>query len=113
MDTIKGVGIDIIEIERLRSILKKGNNHFLKKTFTAAERKYCLSYADAAPHFAGTFAGKEAASKALGPEKFPVVSLEIRRNRSGKPEVWRHNKKIEVYLSISHTDSIAISIALR
>jgi len=113
MTVIKGVGVDIIEIERFRSVLKKRNDHFIKKTFSAAERKYCYSYIDAAPHFAGTFAGKEAASKALGPEKFPMLSLEIRRSRNGKPEVWRRNKKVAVHLSISHTDQIAISIALR
>ncbi|MDP3645522.1 MAG: holo-ACP synthase [bacterium] len=113
MTAIKGVGIDIIEIERFRSVLKKKNDHFFKKMFSNAEREYCLSYADPAPHFAGTFAGKEAASKALGPEKFPVLSLEIRRSRNGKPEVWRRNKKIAVHLSISHTDHIAISMALR
>ena len=62
---ISGIGIDIIEISRFRLVVRKGKNRFLENTFSEAERTYCFSYRDPAPHFAGTFAAKEAVEKAL------------------------------------------------
>lgn len=112
MTVIKGVGIDIIEIERFRSVLKKRNDHFFKKMFSDAERKYCFSYADPAPHFAGTFAGKEAASKALG-GKYHISMLEVRRSKSGKPEIWKNGKRLpKLPISISHADAHAVAVCI-
>ena len=58
------VGVDIIEIERVRSAL--GRPSFRERCFTEAERTYCDSRTDPAQSYAARFAGKEAVGKALG-----------------------------------------------
>jgi holo-[acyl-carrier protein] synthase len=58
------VGIDVIEIERVRRAL--GRRGFRDRCFTEAEQAYCDSRADPAQSYAARFAGKEAVGKALG-----------------------------------------------
>lgn len=58
------VGVDIIEIERIRSALSRDG--FRERCFTPAEREYCDSRANPAESYAARFAGKEAVGKALG-----------------------------------------------
>jgi holo-[acyl-carrier protein] synthase len=58
------VGVDIIEIERVRRALTRAG--FRERCFTEAERAYCDSRPDPAPSYAARFAGKEAVGKALG-----------------------------------------------
>jgi holo-[acyl-carrier protein] synthase len=58
------VGVDMIEIERIRKALERPR--FRERCFTKAEREYCDSRADPAPSYAARFAGKEAVGKALG-----------------------------------------------
>ena len=110
---IFGIGIDSIEIRRLRTILRKKEDRFILNTFTKIEREYCFSYRDAAPHFAGTFAAKEAVQKAADDPR-PLQKIEIRRKKNGKPEVWLNKKRSKSFLvSITHNESIASAIALR
>ena len=58
------VGVDIIEIDRIRRALSRDG--FRERCFTEAEREYCDSRADPAQSYAARFAGKEAVGKALG-----------------------------------------------
>lgn len=58
------VGVDLIEIERVRRALARPG--FRERCFTAAERQYCDSRANPAESYAARFAGKEAVGKALG-----------------------------------------------
>jgi len=58
------VGIDLIEIDRVRRALERPG--FRERCFTEAEREYCESRADPAQSYAARFAGKEAVGKALG-----------------------------------------------
>ena len=58
------VGLDVIEIGRIRRALERPG--FRERCFTAAEREYCDSKANPAQHYAARFAGKEAVGKALG-----------------------------------------------
>jgi holo-[acyl-carrier protein] synthase len=58
------VGLDVIEIERIRRALERPG--FRERCFTEAERDYCDSKANPAQHYAARFAGKEAVGKALG-----------------------------------------------
>ena len=59
------VGLDLIEIERIRAALDR-YPRFRERCFTEAERAYCDSRANPAQHYAARFAGKEAVGKALG-----------------------------------------------
>jgi len=69
-----------------------------------------FSYKDPAPHFAGTFAAKEATRKATA--KYPRFSdVEVRRTKQGKPEIWVCGKRSRSLLvSITHTKTIACAI---
>jgi holo-[acyl-carrier protein] synthase len=58
------VGVDLIEIDRVRRALERPR--FRERCFTDAERAYCDSRADPAESYAARFAGKEAVGKALG-----------------------------------------------
>lgn len=109
---LTGIGIDAVEIVRFRAAMKGGSERFFATTFSQRERKYCTAFADPSPHFAGTFAAKEAILKAVGAERVPVSAIEIRHEKSGRPVVWlkgRRNRSILV--SISHTKRIACAVA--
>jgi holo-[acyl-carrier protein] synthase len=62
---IRGIGTDIVAIGRIRDMMRRYGDHFLRKIFTDAELKYCSGKADPAIHFAGRWAAKEAFYKAL------------------------------------------------
>jgi len=63
---IVGLGLDIAEIDRIGGAIQRHGQHFLERLFTPAEIAYCQSYRHSAERFAGRFAAKEAAMKALG-----------------------------------------------
>ena len=104
------VGIDIVDVSRFAAL--PTDHPFFTKTFTQYERDYCQKYAEPGVHFAGIFAAKEAASKALGTAKFPVLLLEVRHAPSGAPEMWKEGKRVRVSISISHTASTAVAVAI-
>ena len=60
-----GIGIDIIEIDRIKNSVEKYGEHFLKKVYTQTELDYCLSKGNKYQHLAARFAAKEAVYKAL------------------------------------------------
>jgi holo-[acyl-carrier protein] synthase len=80
------IGIDLIEIERIRRALERYPD-FKARCFTEAERAYCDSRPNPAQHYAGRFAGKEAVGKALGSGVyFTWREIEIR----GRPKPGVH-----------------------
>jgi holo-[acyl-carrier protein] synthase len=117
----KGLGNDIIEIDRIRQSIERHGQHFLDRLFTQKEQDYCFKFKDPVPHFAGRFAAKEAISKALGTGFGKEVSwqdMEVLGDEKGKPEVYFSEglKKLfsnpKVLLSISHSSSHATAVAL-
>ena len=63
---ILGLGTDIVEISRVRSMIERHGNAFLERCFTDAERAYADKHRDGTTRYAGRWAAKEACSKALG-----------------------------------------------
>ena len=63
---IFGIGIDVIEVERIEEAMREFGDRFLDRIFTAEERDYCLNQKRPAIHFAARWAAKEAVSKAFG-----------------------------------------------
>ena len=105
------IGVDVVAVTRFRKLKKDAP--LLYRVFTDAERQYCNQYRDSAPHFAGLYAAKEAASKALGCERFPILSLEIRHTPTGAPVLYNRNgKRLRAAISISHERSVAVAVAL-
>lgn len=118
---IRGLGTDIIEIERIRNAFQEHGERFLERLFTQDERAYCARYNDPFPHFAGRFAAKEAIVKALGTGMRLEVTwqeIEIINDTQGKPEVFLSPRlrnqfpNIQLLLSISHCQAYATAIAI-
>ncbi|MCB1085059.1 MAG: holo-ACP synthase [Chlamydiia bacterium] len=118
---IKGVGNDIIEIDRIRKTIEKHGAHFYKKFFTEAELDYCLAHKDPALPVAGRFAAKEAIAKALGTgfgKSVSFLDLEIINDALGRPIVEcsdsfnEHFSFPQLLVSISHCNTHASAVAL-
>ena len=111
---LQGLGIDILEIKRFNSLSKNRNNRFLLNNYSKKEIDYCFSFKNPGPHLAGDFAVKEAVFKALEQSNIFLSSIEIRRNKNGKPEVWiKGHRQKSMIVSISHTAKIAAAIAIK
>ena len=110
---MSGIGVDMVEVKRFRALKRGAGERFLTNTFSDRERNYCLSFKDSAPHFAGTFAAKEAVQKALNEDSPGLSELEIRRDKSGQPQVWMRGKRARsVHVSITHIKTLACAVAV-
>lgn len=118
---IRGLGNDIIEIERVRKSIDRHGSHFLNRLFTQKEQDYCFQYKDPVPHFAGRFAAKEAIAKALGVgfgEHLSWQDIEILNDKQGKPIVSltalieQQYENPQIFLAISHCHSYANAVAI-
>lgn len=118
-----GLGCDIIETERIKNVLAKHGDRFLKRIFTEEEQAYCNSLKYPHKHYAARWAAKEAVSKAFttgigehldwtsvsvyhGSRKEPLVRLDAKGTallqEVGATHVW---------LSLSHIDTHAMAVA--
>jgi len=118
---IVSIGIDIIEVARIREVLQR-TPRFAARVFTAAERAYCDSRgAVAAEHYAARFAAKEAMLKALGTGWRGGIGwqdVEVGSRDSGAPYLILHGVVKDLFnssgatvahLSLSHTSEHAIA----
>lgn len=119
---IHDIGIDIIEIERIKNAIKD-NSRFLENIFTNDEIKYFESNGFKAESIAGNFAAKEAISKSMGTgiRKFNFKDIEVLRDELGKPIVKTYNNLeqmcidynvLEIKVSISHCKQYAVANAV-
>ena len=115
------VGVDLIEIERVRRSLERYTG-FRDRCFTAAEQSYCDSRKNPAESYAGRFAGKEAVGKALGfgvARAFAWKEIEIvgrpkpAVRLSGRMAAWAQRVGAgEVDLSMTHSRELASAVAV-
>ncbi|MBS1518896.1 MAG: holo-ACP synthase [Bacteroidetes bacterium] len=111
---VLGLGIDIIEVKRIRKIMEDYGDRFLKRILTDSEINYCMKFSKPELHLAGRFASKEAYSKSIGTgigKSFSWKDIEILNDERGKPFVV-HIKDTEYanykfQISISHTEEYA------
>lgn len=118
---IQGIGIDIVEIEKLRGAIKRGKERFIRRVFTDLEIEYCNKKGPRCQHFAVRFAAKEAFMKALGTGWQNGVKwrdIETLNDRLGKPNLNLSGKAKELaskmkikktYVSLSHSENHAIA----
>jgi len=121
---ILGIGIDIIEVERITASYQRFGERFLNRILHANEINYCLSHKVPGPFLAARFAGKEAISKAFGTgigAQLGWQDMEICRKESGEPYVVLHGggeKLLKargarmVLISLSHTQVHATAVAI-
>ena len=120
----QAIGIDIVEIKRLRRVSKKWGEDFLRKVYTERELAYANAKRFPYQHLAARFAAKEAIFKALGEVERDFVgwkNIEILNDAYGKPVVhWhgdaekvRKKRKLKnVVVSLSHTENYAVASAM-
>jgi len=108
---IFGIGIDIIEIERIKESVEKFNDKFLNKIFTEAELEYSLNKKNKYQHLAARFAAKEAIVKSFATSErkgFSWKDMEIYNEPSGMPNV-RLSGKLAKYLGDDKSLKITMS----
>ena len=117
---IIGLGLDATDIPRIAEMLERYGDRFLHRVFTDGEIAYCTRRRNPAPHFAGRFAAKEAAMKALGTGHSRGVlwkDIEVVR-RGGPPQLRLHGgaaRRAEAMrvpaslLTITHSDALALA----
>ena len=114
------VGVDLIEIERIRRALERHGDGFKERCFTEAERAYCDSKPNPPQHYAGRFAAKEAVGKALGSGGL----LHVEGDRDPRPPQARRppdraHRRLggegrcgTIELSMTHSRELAAAVAV-
>lgn len=103
---IKGIGTDLVELDRVARIHDEQGERFLERLFTDTEREDFAQWKDPTPRIAGRFAAKEAVMKALGTGWSQGVrwrDIEVIRRAGGKPEVHLHGRCKEIFESLDAT----------
>jgi holo-[acyl-carrier protein] synthase len=115
-----GVGVDIVDVDRIARAYARFGDRFLRHIYTPAETGLCRQRV---PELAARFAAKEAISKALGTGLVGVswVEMEVLADRRGKPTVHLHGRALERAqsmglaewaVSLTHSDSQAIAMVV-
>ncbi len=112
-------GIDIIEIDRVKSSIEETNNKFIERVYTKNEIQYCESKnSQKYQHYAARFAAKEAVFKAISKtleNKYDIEwkDIEIENDKNGRPMVnlkkEMSNKINNMDISISHCKNYAVA----
>jgi holo-[acyl-carrier protein] synthase len=120
MPSIIGLGMDATDIDRVADVIERHGDRFLHRVFTAQEIAYCMRRRVPAIHFAGRFAAKEAAMKALGTGHSQNVlwrDVEVIRH-GGPPQLRLHGGAEKRFvaiggrsalLTITHSDELALA----
>ena len=123
MPNIIGLGLDATEIDRIADTIEQYGDRFLRRIFSEGEIAYCTRRRVSAIHFAGRFAAKEAAMKALGTGHSAGVlwkDIEVVRH-GGPPQLRLHGGAGRRFaaiggksslLTITHTDDLALAQVL-
>lgn len=121
---ILGIGVDIVEVGRIREAYARFGERFGHQILREAELAYCLSHKDPAPFLAVRFAAKEAVSKAFGTgigAELGWKDMEVVHHASGAPHVilqgaalalWTRRGARALHLSLSHTEQYAVAQAV-
>ena len=121
---VVGIGADVIEVDRVRGVIERQGERFLARVFTDEERAYCAGMKHPHKHYAARFAAKEAVSKCfstgiggeLGWRSISIYHGErhqplVRLDEKGE-ELLRHVGATHVLVTLSHTDTVALAVAV-
>src|SRR5919108_3572841 len=121
---IRGIGIDVIQNERIRESIRRFGERFLNRIYTELEKAYCNNCANPEIHYAARFAAKEATFKALGTGWAAGVKwkdVEVERLVSGKPELHLHGEALaratamgatRFYVSLTHDQLVSCAVVI-
>lgn len=122
---IIGIGVDLVEISRVRSMIAMQSERVLLRLFTESERGYCSGMANPARHYAARVAAKEATFKALsGSEDARGIGwreMEVVLDDIGRPGLRLHGRAsararelgvTKTWISLSHGDDLATAFVV-
>ena len=118
---IVGIGVDIVEVERLEKTVTRFGNRFLNRVFTEQEIAYSMSKTHSCQKLASRFAAKEAAFKALGTGVTNWREAETTIEPSGKPNLNLHGQAadharslgvVRSHISASDTEHHAVAVVV-
>lgn len=121
---ILGLGIDVLEIQRMRKALDRYGEHFIRHVFREDEQEEAPEGESRYAFYAGRWAAKEAVSKALGTgigERCNWTDIRVRRTKGGKPRIELSGRGRQtarelgiahLHITISHEGRIACSAAV-
>jgi holo-[acyl-carrier protein] synthase len=119
-----GIGIDVVEVDRIGSSMDEFKDKFVNRIFTKSEQEYCESQKRPVIHYAARFAAKEAIAKAFGTgigKEISWLDMEITRQDSGEPIVTMHGngkhyavklKVVDIKISLTHAEHYAAANAV-
>ena len=118
---IYGIGVDQVDLNRVRKLLNKSQTKFEKRCFTQSEIIYANRFNDPAKRLGARFAAKEDVMKSLGKGWRQLSWKEIEISGGGKPEVVLHGKAKKlaqelniknVHVSLSHEEDKALAFTI-
>jgi holo-[acyl-carrier protein] synthase len=121
MGKILGIGVDVVDVKRMKSVLEKQGKVFLDKVFSDMEVTYCKTRKKPYIHFGARFAAKEAVAKAMRTGwsgAFHWRDIEVVNDQSGAPhillsrDVAKALEQCTVHLSLSHTDNTIVAFVV-
>ncbi|HXG39156.1 MAG TPA: holo-ACP synthase [Bacteroidota bacterium] len=121
MGAIQGIGVDIVDVQRMKMVIDAWGPAAMKKLFTDREIAYCKSQKRPHEHFAARFAAKEAVSKAMEigwSGKFRWKDVEVVNEPSGAPRIILYDfvgsmlAGSKVHLTLSHTKTTVVAFVI-
>jgi holo-[acyl-carrier protein] synthase len=119
-----GIGVDMVDVDRVKTIMARRGDRFVQRAFTEAESAYCSRCQCPERRYAARFAAKEAVMKALGRGWFqgmPFREIEVTREPNGRPGVRLSGRTADlaarlgassIHLSISHEQRSAVAFVV-
>ncbi|MGD2134975.1 MAG: holo-ACP synthase [Gemmatimonadales bacterium] len=120
-----GLGLDLIDVARVRRLLARKGERALARLLTEDERQYCVAQAEPARHVAGRLAAKEAAYKALTTDReagwIGWREVEVVRGADGRPALELYGRATEaagrlgvrsMMVSLTHSREAAAAVVL-
>jgi holo-[acyl-carrier protein] synthase len=120
--SVIGIGVDLVECERIQHSLDRFGDRFLRRVFTNGEIEYSMSMKFPARHLAARFAAKEAVSKAFGTgigKSMGWQDMDVRKKESGEPflvlsggaeSLSKDRGVTKTFITLSHTDHHALAM---
>lgn len=121
---IIGIGVDIVDLDRIRDLVERHGQRFLNRIYTSGEIAYCTSRKRSNQHFAARFAAKEAAFKAFGTglrEGVVWKDVEVVNDSSGRPRIRLSGPSAErardmgiseMLVTLSHCECHAVAVVV-
>ena len=122
---IVGIGIDIVEIDRMRRMLDAQSDRLVGRLFTAAETRYAMAHVEPALHFAARVAAKEATYKALSGNPLARAvgwrEIEVLLREDGAPYLMLHGRARDrsaelgvanTLVSLTHSKTAAVAVVI-